>query len=102
MIFTAEKLAGSPMSGISRSCDDLASSKAAYRLFVNARVNEQSILAAHVESTVKRIGALPEAVILSVQDTTYLSYDHHPSTEGLGPISPGGPAIGLLRLDNAL
>jgi len=64
------------------------------------------------QATLERIKAGEYQRILSVQDTTEYNFDHHPATEGLGPldkakvkgffahsslaVSPGGVPLGLL------
>jgi len=54
-----------------------------YRFFQNRRVTMEGLLKGHVEATVER--ARDHAVVLSVQDTTFLNYTAH-SPEGAGPI----------------
>jgi hypothetical protein len=39
---------------------------------------------------------MKEDVVLFIQDTTYLNYSHHPSTEGLGSIGTKENFIGML------
>jgi hypothetical protein len=58
--------------------------KAAYRFFDHVRVNLQSLLTSHYQSSAGR--AAQEAVVLAVQDTTSLNYSTHPATAMLGPI----------------
>jgi hypothetical protein len=75
-----------------------AKSKAAYRFFANPKVSMESILRAHVESTLERIKQ--HSVVLAVQDTTILDYTAHPATEGLGPThTRQSPAMGLILHD---
>jgi hypothetical protein len=56
--------------------------KALYRFFSNNKVNRDKIMEPHNKRTVER--CLQEKVVLSIQDTTYLDYSHHPRKEGLG------------------
>lgn len=51
------------------ACQDWAATKAAYRFFDNARVNEDTILAGHFAATVARFRATP-GLVLVVHDTT--------------------------------
>ncbi|MGH8649327.1 MAG: IS4/Tn5 family transposase DNA-binding protein, partial [Burkholderiales bacterium] len=60
-----------------------AEAKATYRFFKNPRVSMKALLKGHSEATLAR--AQEHAVVLSVQDTTYLNYTAH-SPEGAGPI----------------
>ena len=69
---------------INQACEDWADTKAAYRFFDNPKVSPDKILAPHYQRTVKRMKS--HAVVLAVQDTTFLNYSHHPQTEGLGEI----------------
>lgn len=69
---------------INQACEDWADTKAAYRFFDNPKVSPERILSSHYERTVKRMQS--HAVVLAVQDTTFLNYTHHPQTEGLGEI----------------
>lgn len=69
---------------INQACEDWADTKAAYRFFDNQKVSPDKILAPHYQRTVKRMKS--HALVLAVQDTTFLNYTHHPQTEGLGEI----------------
>jgi hypothetical protein len=60
-----------------------AETKATYRFFKNRRVTMDGVLKGHVEATIERAGE--HAVVLSVQDTTFLNYTAH-APEGAGPI----------------
>jgi hypothetical protein len=63
----------------------VAEAKATYRFFKNPRVTMDALLKGHIEATLAR--AQEHAVVLSVQDTTYLNYTAH-SPDGAGPIGP--------------
>jgi hypothetical protein len=80
----AAQLAEHPSLPLNQVCEDLASTKAAYRFFDNDDVTPERILAPHQQRTVERMAA--HSRVLAVQDTTFLNYTHHPKTEGLGPI----------------
>lgn len=75
-----------------------AKTKAAYRFLRNANVDMQTLLRAHIESTVERLRS--HRVILAVQDTTTLNYTAHPP-EGAGPINSTSKrsAVGLVLHD---
>ena len=71
-----------------------AEAKGTYRFFKNRRVTMDGVLKGHVEATVERARA--HAVVLSVQDTTFLNYTAH-SPEGAGPIgTKKDPSVGLV------
>ena len=74
-----------PMSPISTACEDWSAVKAAYRFFDNENVSSEKILEPHWQRTVERMRA--QERVFAIQDTTYLDYTDHPSTQGLGPIS---------------
>jgi hypothetical protein len=59
-----------------------------YRFFDNAKVVPERILERHIEATYRRMSEEP--VVLAVQDTTFFNWEHHPVTQGLGPISDRG------------
>ena len=84
LIAVASALSASPQSTINAACEDWSATKAAYRLFDNEQVAAAKILSPHFQRTVERMRAHER--VFAIQDTTYLDYTHHPSTEGLGPI----------------
>lgn len=69
---------------INQACEDVASTKAAYRFFANDKVKAEAILAPHQAQTQNRMQN--ETVVLAIQDTMYLDYTNHLSKIGLGPI----------------
>ncbi len=74
-----------------------AKTKAAYRFFQNTNADMQTLLRAHIESSIERLRSHP--VILAVQDTTTLNYTAHPP-EGVGPINTSeNSAVGLVLHD---
>jgi hypothetical protein len=109
----AETLGQRPTAALADACRDAAQLEAAYRFFDNACVTPDALLAAHRDATYTRLRAEP--VVLALNDTTVLDYTSHPATIGLGPlrsrrqqgelvhgtlvVTPGGVALGLLRLE---
>ena len=83
----AEQLSNSPEASINQACEDWNSVKSAYRFFQNDRVNEAQILQPHIMKTVER--CQQHKYILSIQDTTVISYASHPKTKGIGRIGGG-------------
>lgn len=83
-----QKIAGDleqqPNGPINQACEDWTATKAAYRFFDNPKVRPDKILAPHSQQTVKRMRS--HALVLAIQDTTFLNYSHHPQTAGLGEI----------------
>ena len=86
--------AAQPQATIPQACGDWASTKAAYRLFDNPKVEPAALLAPHQQHTRERMVGYP--LVLGVQDTCYLNYTSHPSTQGLGSI--GAEADGQMGL----
>ena len=80
----AESFGQQPTAPINQACEDWADSKAAYRFMDNPKVTPEDILLPHSAHTVGRMAG--HAVVLAVQDTTFLNYTHHPETQGLGEI----------------
>ncbi len=64
--------------------DEGAARKASYRLFSNPRMSAQKILASHSEMTAERMRE--HKVVLSLNDSSFFSYNTKPSIEGLGNI----------------
>ena len=81
---TAEQLAAQPQASINQACEDWAATKASYRLFDNEKVTPAKILQPHQQCTQTRMQAY--ALVLALQDSTYLDFTAHPQTEGLGPL----------------
>ncbi len=84
LLSVADALASHPAETINAACGDWASVKGAYRLFDNEKVSSEKILAPHFRQTIERMCGYQR--VFAIQDTTYLDYTDHPSTEGLGPI----------------
>lgn len=73
-----------PTMPLNQACEDWASTKAAYRFMDNPKVSPAGLLSPHCRRTLERLSA--HAVVLAVQDTTFLNYTAHPQTTGLGEI----------------
>src|SRR6266540_3881249 len=85
LVQLATVLGAQPSASLPDATDDPATLKAAYRFFDNDYVRAEAMLASHVQSTTRRMQAVP--LVLAVQDTTYLDWTYHPATEGLGPLA---------------
>jgi len=79
-----------PTANIPEACGSRAKAKAAYRFCAHEDVTMETILASHYESTVSRIAATAESVVLAIQDMTSVNYTTHVATEGLGPYGSFG------------
>jgi hypothetical protein len=85
LIQLASVLGAQPSASLPDATDDRATLKAAYRFFDNDYVRAEAMLTSHVQSTKRRMQAVP--LVLAVQDTTYLDWTDHPNTSGLGPLT---------------
>jgi hypothetical protein len=77
-----EDFAAHPESSVPQACGDWAATKGAYSFWDNGKVEPDSILSAHEQSTLDRLQG--QDTILVIQDTTNLDFTHHPGTKGLG------------------
>jgi hypothetical protein len=100
LLDTASKLAGQPPASIPQACDDWADTKATYRLFDNKKVTAEKVLQPHFARTAGRMAG--QALVLVVQDTSYLDYTHHPKTADLGPIGTEQQQLQGLVMHSAL
>lgn len=90
-------IAAQPQAPIPQASEDWASTKAAYRFFENPKVVAEHMLSPHQQQTCARMAEADQAFMLAVQDTCYLNYTTHPSTQGLGLIGAERDAqMGLL------
>src|SRR5688500_5170484 len=92
LVGLAETFAAQPEAPINQACADWQATKAAYAFFANPKAAPSAILLPHQARTLERIRS--HSLVLLVQDTTFLTYTHHPATKGLGPI--GGNQLGLV------
>jgi hypothetical protein len=90
----ASALAYNPMGSLPVQLGSHAAAKAAYRFLESPKVTYEQLVAPHVQQTMDKIQA--QERVLLVQDTTELSYNHHPHTTGLGPIGAKNRAQGAL------
>ena len=91
LVALARSLANAPDTSLPQALPKWSELKAAYRFFDNAKAVPDQILFGHVEATRSRLRAVP--IVLAVQDTTYLNWEHHPATQGLGRLSDAGRGI---------
>lgn len=95
LVQLAHQLGERPEASLPQALEDDAALKAAYRLFDNAQVAYEKVLASHVVSSLRRMHG--QAVILAVQDTTVIDYSTHRATQGLGPLhTKGDGGYGML------
>jgi len=83
-IRTMTTLAKNPELPVAAVSENLAETKAIYRLMKSEKVSDDAILQAQRIETVRRIVAHAEPVILLVQDTSELNYAGLKATSGLG------------------
>ncbi|MBU1974894.1 MAG: IS4 family transposase [Nanoarchaeota archaeon] len=68
--------------------------KAAYRFFDCPKVQFSQLIEPHINQTKKTVKKMSQ--ILAIQDTTFLSYGHHPSVEGLSDIGGEHGSKGMI------
>lgn len=85
LVTIADRFAEAPECPINQAFKDWAETKAAYRFFQNDSVSPEEILKSHNQRTCQRMNHYD--VVLSIQDTCYLTYSTHKKTTGLGIIS---------------
>jgi Transposase DNA-binding len=83
LVELATVLAQRPRASLPPACGHRAMVKAAYRVFENAALDPQALLARPGLATSARRASGPR--VLAVQDTTALDWTAHPATTGLGP-----------------
>ncbi len=91
LVELARSLARAPDASLPQALPKWSELKAAYRFFDNAKAVPEHILSGHIAATRLRTQTVP--IVLAVQDTTYLNWEHHPATQGLGRLSDAGRGI---------
>ena len=85
-----EQLDKAPGRSFPNLFEDWAETKAAYRFFANDRVTYDALIAGQRQATEDRLARQGRERVLYLQDTTAFSFQHHPTTEGMGPIGGAG------------
>lgn len=83
-IQTMITLSKKPSESIAAASKDKAEAKAIYRILQNKKLTEEVVLHSHKKQTIKNIKESGEGIILSIQDTSDISYTNLKATEGLG------------------
>ncbi|MDE3074785.1 MAG: IS4 family transposase [Chloroflexota bacterium] len=93
-----------PEASLPSACNgDPHEAKATYRFFDNDKVDPAEIMAAHCQTTLRRMQELDCKFVLGVQDSSYVNLTTHRATTGLGSI--GAPGLrgfihhGVLAVD---
>jgi hypothetical protein len=87
LVKIAERLAAHPGGTLPQAFPNWSEVKAAYRLFDQAGVSFDAILAPHLERT--RAACREPGEYLLIEDTTLLDYSHHLAAQDLGRIGDG-------------
>lgn len=85
LIKTGTCIEGEASGSINQSCKGWSDAKGAYRLFSNKKFDPAEVYSSHYQSTQERIKG--KKFVFAVQDTSYLDFDSHLKTKGLGSIS---------------
>ena len=80
-------MAAAPQTSLPKQCGSWKDLKAAYRLLNNPAIDADAIQGVHRE--LARDACTKHAVVLSVQDDTYLSFNRRSNTKGLGKLATG-------------
>ena len=80
-------MAAAPQTSLPKQCGSWKDLKAAYRLLNNPAIDADAIQGVHRKLT--RDACRKHAVVLSVQDDTYLSFNSRTNTKGLGKLATG-------------
>jgi Transposase DNA-binding/Transposase Tn5 dimerisation domain len=78
------RLSEKPVHSIPSACHGWAETVAAYRFLDNPAIGEQEILSGHQHATLERMRT--QAVVLLVQDTTFLDYGTTQPKKGMGTV----------------
>jgi len=87
LLKVANDLLNNPTEAIHNASNGWAQAKAAYRLFDNDKLTEDSLMQAHREETIKRVEESRCDILFAIQDTTTLNYTHHPKKQGINKIN---------------
>src|SRR5215207_8019172 len=77
LLSMAEAFGAQPEAPINQASADWQDTKAAYAFFANPKAQSADILLPHQQRTLERMAAYP--LVLAVQDTSFLTYTHHPA-----------------------
>lgn len=91
----ASALARDPMASLPKQLGGQAATKAGYRFLESAQTSYEQLMRPHLEQT-KGLMHQQRRVLL-IQDMTEVDYQHHPKTQGLGPIGNGSHQGYLLQ-----
>jgi len=85
-VLVAGQMAGDPSGSLPKQAGNWKQTKGTYRLFDHEQSTLESMCRSHWERT-RSAGSPASGVVLEIQDTTELSYAHHPQTQGTGWIN---------------
>ena len=87
-----KRMHADPDKSFPRLADNWGILKAFYRFMNNPKVTREKLLSSHICETVKRCAT--HETVLVIQDTTTLSYPHHPKAKGLGYVGTREKGLG--------
>lgn len=83
----AQAMATDTGASLPKQMHDAAALEATYRFLHSGHVSYEELMGPHVQATQQ--DAREHTEVLLIQDTTEVDYQHHPTTNGLGPIGNG-------------
>jgi hypothetical protein len=93
-----EDFAAHPESSVPQACGDWPATKGAYGFWRNGKVEPDSIVWAHEQSTMERLSS--HDTVINIQDTTDLNFTHHAKKQGMGHLDH--PAAKGLKVHSCL
>lgn len=83
-----------PSSSIPKQNDEWKDIKAAYRFYDSRKVQFSELIRPHIDQTKKKASRMKR--ILAIQDTCFISYNHHASVEGLSNMGGENGSKGII------
>lgn len=94
LLTVAQTLAAKPHDSINQACDNWAGAKGAYRFVENEAVTPHALIQPLTDAAAREAAA--HGAVISVQDTTALSFPRARQAKGLGPVNDCAEARGML------
>lgn len=93
LLTIAQTLAAKPLDSINQACENWAGAKGAYRFVENKAVSADALIKPIADATARASAAVDD--VISIQDTTVLSFASARGAKGLGPVNDSSEARGM-------